>query len=804
MRSLSLSFGVLLVIALPAWGDVAEFTAASPVWPSGRETEMNVSVGFRAVLEKTDAAPVMLRLAAASIYRVTLNGEFVGHGPARAARGFYRVDQWDLTERLAPGKNVLGIEVAGYNANSYYLLDQPSFLQAEVVASDRVLAATGGSDISFVATVLDYRLQKVERFSFQRPFIEVYRLAPGFDAWACDPSAAVDGVAVSESPAKKLLARGVLYPDCAVVRPVRRLATGRLAPRAEPIKFIKGHALTHIGPTLKGYPEDQLEVVPSIDVQRYESKDVVKVDEPFDAQPTIALAEGGFEIVDLGVNFTGFIGATITCDAPARVWFLFGEVLTGGDVLVPRQGCVRVTEYQLAPGTYRVEGIEPHTMKYLKIACPEGSCRVDDLYLRQYAHPPTEHARFHASDERLNRLYAAGVETFRQNALDIFMDCPSRERAGWLCDSFFTGRVEYALMDQNRVEHAFLENFLLPAQFDNLPEGMLPMCYPADHYNGKFIPNWAMFFVLELEEYAARSGDRMMVDALRPRIEGLVDYFGPFENEDGLLEKLESWVFVEWSAANRFTQDVNYPTNMLYAAMLDAAGRLYAQPEWAAKAEKIRDVIRRQSFDGTFFVDNAVRTDGRLEVTRNRTEVCQYFAFFFNVATPETHAELWATLRDDFGPDRKKTGKHAEVHPANSFIGNMVRMELLSRAGRSQQILDESIGYLLYMVERTGTLWENDSDHASCNHGFASHICNTLHRDVLGIRRLDKVNRKLLVRFADLTLERCEGAIPTPDGPVELAWEKQGDRLIYRLVVPDGYEVEIDNASGQTMVAGSD
>ena len=30
---------------------------------------------------------------------------------------------------------------------------------------------------------------------------------------------------------------------------------------------------------------------------------------------------------------------------------------------------------------------------------------------------------------------------------------------------------------------------------------MLPMCYPADHYDGNFIPNWAMWFVLELEEY---------------------------------------------------------------------------------------------------------------------------------------------------------------------------------------------------------------------------------------------------------------------------------------------------------------
>ena len=91
------------------------------------------------------------------------------------------------------------------------------------------------------------------------------------------------------------------------------------------------------------------------------------------------------------------------------------------------------------------------------------------------------------------------------------MDCPSRERAGWLCDSFFTARVEYVLTGTCTVEKVFLENFLLADQFEHLPEGMLPMCYPADHYDGVFIPNWAMWFVLELEEYLVRSGDTELI-----------------------------------------------------------------------------------------------------------------------------------------------------------------------------------------------------------------------------------------------------------------------------------------------------
>ncbi len=113
---------------------------------------------------------------------------------------------------------------------------------------------------------------------------------------------------------------------------------------------------------------------------------------------------------------------------------------------------------------------------------------------------------------------------------------------------------------------------------------------------------------------------------------------------------------------------------------------------------------------------------------------------------------------------------------ANSFIGNMLRMELLSRAGRSRQILEESIDYLLYMADRTGTLWENTEPSASCDHGFASHIVHTLYRDVLGVRYLDPLGRKLVIQFADVPLEFCQGTLPTVDGDVRLFWRRGENR----------------------------
>ena len=105
------------------------------------------------------------------------------------------------------------------------------------------------------------------------------------------------------------------------------------------------------------------------------------------------------------------------------------------------------------------------------------------------------------------------------------------------------------------------------------------------------------------------------------------------------------------------------------------------------------------------------------------------------------------------------------------------------------------------MAERTGTLWENDGAYASCDHGFASHGgVRVLYRDVLGIASLDTVNKTVQLRFADLDLDRCEGSLPTPDGGVELRWRRDRARLRYRVGVPSGYTVNVDNRSKLELV----
>jgi len=767
------------------------FHTAKPVWPSGRETEMNLSVGFRAVFQAPVNKRATLRITGSSLYRIYFNGEFLGHGPARAGHGYYRVDEIPLDERLVTGMNVLAIEVAGYNINSYYLLDQPAFLQAEIVSEGKVLVSTGGEGVCLEPLILDYRVQKVQRYSFQRTFIEYYRLKPGFDEWLLRDYQKQSGVKVGILPERKLLPRRVPYSRFYKRSPLVYYSEGKIEHNHPPKKFWKDRSLTKISEKLKGYKEAELEVIPSLDLQKIRSVNAQDLNTGYSPKDTILLGDNSWRILDFGRNLTGFMGATLCCKKPTKLYFIFDEILSGNDVNFRRLGCVNAVTYELQPGTYSVETIEPYTLRYLKLLVYEGECSFSGVYLREYVNPHAERGRFACSDPHLMRIFEAARETFKQNATDIFMDCPSRERAGWLCDSFFTSRVALELCGETTVEKNFLENFLLPPSFAHLPRGVLPMCYPADHYNGVFIPNWAMWFVIQLEEYLGRTGDEALVKALEPKVMALLDYLKKFENEDGLLEKLESWIFIEWSAANKFVKDVNYPSNMLYGAVLAAAWRLYGSDELADKSRKIRQTIYEQSFDGEFFVDNALRKDGKLEITRNRSECCQYFAFYFGLASPDKQPKLWKNLVTQFGPLRDEKKVFPEIHKANAFIGNYIRLELLSRYGHTMEIQNELADFYYPMAVQTGTLWENIHSYASCNHGFASHVAHSLYRDLLGIYHLDPVGKKITLRFCNNSLDWCTGSVPTPDGFVELSWQKQDGKISYHVEYPAGYQLEV-------------
>ena len=209
-----------------------------------------------------------------------------------------------------------------------------------------------------------------------------------------------------------------------------------------------------------------MEAVPSQHIQELQTETKESLNTPYVGSTTIDLKTNEFSILDFGINQTGFIGAVIRCTEPTEVWFHFDEMLTDDDVISKKRmaDVNNQVVYELQPGEYRIESFEPYTFKFLKILVTQGDCRVEKVYLREFAAPEHPDAAFSSSNEKLNRIYDAAKQTYRQNALDVFMDCPSRERAGWLCDSYFTAIMGKEFTGYSKVAHKFLRELCIAGE----------------------------------------------------------------------------------------------------------------------------------------------------------------------------------------------------------------------------------------------------------------------------------------------------------------------------------------------------
>lgn len=686
------------------------FEKARPVWLKGLAECCNVQAVFTGNFEWDGCGRVIGTITAATLYRMTVNGRFAGYGPARAPHGYMRADSVDVTGYLTEGTNEIRIDVAGYYCCSFYSICNPSFLQAEFSNEDRVLVATGWNMTGYEDK---RRARKVFRYAHQRTFSEVWDWAQETEKMDTE---------VTE-PELKLLPRRLRYPEFTVKEGFPVWKKGSFSINSNK-KLCVDRYIKNVGPDYSGYPENEVEYrgfytwqqmeqeyLPSWKEEKGETEEAVKRQE--------------FLLYDLKKNQVGMIGLKYRAREDSHILICFDEKLKDGFLRFEGLEMTNTVEYFAKAGQcLETETFEAYGMRFIGIYVLEGAISVEQMYIREYAYP-FRYTADHVEDEELDKILQAAKETLRFNAVDTYTDCPTRERAGWLCDSYYSAQAEYALTGDNEVEKVFMENYLLYPGVETLPAGMLPMCYPAEHQNGEFIPQWAMWYILELQQFVKRSTETD-AESYRGLCYRLIRYFENYENEDGLLECLPGWNFVDWSKANELVWDVNYPTNMLYSNMLRIIAGLYSDEKLFEKSDRIKNTVIQKSFDGQVFADHAVRGKDKVLVNGPElSEVAQYYAVLFLDLDldREPYGYLKELILEKFNMNAD-TGKfpYSRFIPAQALMGIYLRMELLERLGEKEKLLDEIKRYFGKMAEYSGTFWEHREPKHSMNHGFASYV----------------------------------------------------------------------------------
>lgn len=725
-------------------------------------------------------------IAADTFYRLWINGRLAMHGPARSSAGKATLDVVEIADFLHVGKNSVLAEVLYQGIPVYDTLSQAAGLLCQIDVESAGENRVIGTDSTWEACDVAAYNRKSPRFSFQRGWVEDYD-GRAVDAWK--PAVILGEAGIG--PWRTIELRDVPLP--AALEPVRP---------AKVVGTQKGDGTTlDVG---QFWWEPQLNDGPPEWIRRLETENV----EPDDAAvynpagPTttgktaaVLRKDGAGVTYDFGANYVGFVGFEVTGKAGDSLEFAFDERLSGrGNTVRPRERlmCNLAFRYTLRDGRQSFLAFNPQLMRYLRVVLRgQGEVTIHRLYLTEFRFDALAKGDFRCSDDELNRIYKAARRTSMLCTLDSFMDCPSRERGGWFHDSYWAARGAFALFGDTSVNRRMVRQGA-ESQGRLDPPGMVQMCVPTDPRNAHttsgdtFIPGHALFWVLQVGLDERLTGKIDCARALLPAVGRLLTAFETWRSDEGLLENVPSWNWLDWSDLRY--DGVSVAQNALYAKVLDEAARLErlcgcsgTAEHYEQAAKQVRDALNRYCGAGPFYPDTLSRDkDGKLIPDAHKNETTQYYAMWCNVASKERTKQIWDVLR--------KTGPHDGL-AAGGLYRICEQLHVAARLGDYETLIRDVKSVFLPMADSDpGTLWEFFSPSASLCHGFCSEVAAVLTEELLGIEWGHPVK---IAPHGGGALRWCKGYITTPPGRIGVQW-KLGDRR-YELTVslPKGLTAEV-------------
>lgn len=770
------------------------FKQARAIWGENLKNELNQFLGFFTEINLRDEQEILIAIAARSLYRLFVNDQFFASGPARTAHGYCRVDEIRLK---VTGNVRIAIEVVAFNKPGKYSNDctlEPGLLVAEITDSaGEVISATGDGPWRYQELLS--RRSLVELMSHCREIVECYDLDETSFDWR--KGCGEFSTPVLTDYVVKFLPRRAPYANYRPI-PMETL---------EQISDIK---------QTKCDVSNQFQLVQYVNKSYYQAipKENLFLDSIF--QESDAPFTGRYQlsgqssITDKSIILTpgqtptaitfgrkkselGFIDFNIKVTEECCVDVINSDHLTFSGEL---SGNSYVTRYNLKPGNYHLTTFEPKLVRYIKIIMrTAGIVTLNYPVILDDTYPDDRDAFFSCSDGELNAIYEASRRTLRLNTLDIFMDCPERERGGWLCDSHFSSQSAWQMFGDLTVERDFLENFMLTDGTKKW-QGFFPEVYPGSlpKEESVGIMTWSFWLLTELFDYYHRSGDREFIDACRGRVDCFIQGLLSLRGESGLLEGL-TVQFVDWSLSNNAfnLQPINIPNNCLAVRMLEAMAELYDQPDWRTAADEMRVIIDTCSNWTDIFAskgDGASYDNGQLRRSGCVTESGVAYEIWsgFHLSDKAYINSFVNTM--GYSPRYRSD---PNIGKANIFIGLMVRFDILARLGKTETLVRELKDiYLAELRDGSATFFENYNAFSGC-HAVNGLIGTLLTNHVLGLGQPSQLTKTVKISPNPCGLRWAQGAAQCSDGRILLNFKADQDEhlLDIQLNLPDGWRYEL-------------
>jgi len=165
---------------------------------------------------------------------------------------------------------------------------------------------------------------------------------------------------------------------------------------------------------------------------------------------------------------------------------------------------------------------------------------IEEISICESRYPLENESKFITSSQRINRLLPFLFRGIQMCAHETYIDCPHYEQLMYVGDTRLQALVTYVTTHDSRLVERALELF----NWSRWIWGIV-----AEHYPSR-IPQlsatYAMIWILMLHDYVFWRGKDTFIKKQLPGMRGNIEMLLGFLNNDGLIEKLPGWSFIDW------------------------------------------------------------------------------------------------------------------------------------------------------------------------------------------------------------------------------------------------------------------
>lgn len=257
--------------------------------------------------------------------------------------------------------------------------------------------------------------------------------------------------------------------------------------------------------------------------------------------------------VDVGQEITGslIVQANAEYDG-AKVVIRCGEELEkSDDVSDPEKDpCVRYDMrcncryeeiWTLKKGTCRLEPYDYKGFRYAELIFEEGvTITKVEAEVRHY--PMDESlCTFSSNNICLNKIFDICKKGVKFGTQEGYLDCPTREKGQYLGDSVITARAQVWLTGDVRMLRKCIRQFALTREICPGIMAVAPGSYMQEIADFSLL--WSQLLLTDYQF----TGDQDFLRKYYPVARSILEYFRRYEREDGLLEQVkDKWNLVDW------------------------------------------------------------------------------------------------------------------------------------------------------------------------------------------------------------------------------------------------------------------